>query len=113
MRHACPGVRKSSVLPAKHDSDIGGEVLLSTVDVGDVHHPDSDGDLSRSGLDRRPLDRSGHFRTAPDLDRHRKEDKPRKADSLHEITGKRPDSILEFVQLPEWLAHYIGRRDLN
>jgi hypothetical protein len=33
---------------------------------------------------------------------------------LHEIaTGKRPDSVLEFVQLLELLADCIGRRDLN
>ena len=56
-----------------------------------------------------PLDQSGRFRAARELDRHRKKDKKRKMDSLHEIaTGNWPDSVLEFVQLLELLADYIA-----
>ena len=46
VRHTCSRVRKSSVLPAKNDSEVGGKVLLGAVDVSDVHNPDSNGDLS-------------------------------------------------------------------
>jgi hypothetical protein len=48
------------------------------------------------------------------LDRHRKKHKKQKMDSRHEIaTGKRPDSLLEFVPLRELLPDYIARRDLS
>jgi hypothetical protein len=43
-------VRKSSILPAQHDSDVGREGLLRTVDVADIDDPNSDGNLSWSGF---------------------------------------------------------------
>src|SRR6267154_1403672 len=39
-------VGKASILPAQHDSDVGGKVLVSAVDIVAVHDPDSDRDLS-------------------------------------------------------------------
>jgi len=35
-------VRKTSILPAQYDSDVGGKVLLGAVDAVDVHNPDPD-----------------------------------------------------------------------
>jgi hypothetical protein len=41
----CSRVRKSSVLPAQNDSDVGREVLLGAIDVSNVHDPYRVGDL--------------------------------------------------------------------
>jgi len=30
-------MRKASILPAQHDSDVGSKILLGAVDVVDVH----------------------------------------------------------------------------
>src|SRR6266487_4121210 len=71
---------------------------------------------NRDQLDAKslPIEQSGRFRTEREPDRQRKNHKQRKTDSLHDIaTGKRPDSVLEFVQLLELPADYIARRDLN
>src|SRR6266496_3100947 len=108
------GVSQTRIFPAQHDSDLGGERLLGAVDATDVRHPDTDRDLSRTGISVRSIDQSGRFRTEREPDRQRKNHKQRKTDSLHDIaTGKRPDSVLEFVQLLELPADYIAHRDLN
>jgi len=41
VHQPCSRVRKSSVLPAKNDSDVSGEILLGAVDISDVDNPDS------------------------------------------------------------------------
>src|SRR5213596_1994370 len=103
------GVSQTRIFPAQHDSDLGGERLLGAVDVTDVRHPDADRDLSRTGIGVRSIDQSGRFRTEREPDRQRKNHKQRKTDSLHDIaTGKRPDSVLEFVQLLELPTNYDG-----
>ena len=50
MRKPGSCVRKSNIFPAQHDRDIGSKVLLGTVDISDVHDPDSNEDLSSSPL---------------------------------------------------------------
>ena len=75
----------------------------------DIYHPNSYGNASWPRFRLRPLDQSGRFRAARELDRQRKKDKKRKMDSLHEIaTGNWSDSVVEFVQLFELLADYIA-----
>src|SRR2546423_13101290 len=83
------GVSQTRIIPAQYHRDLGGEVLERAVDVTNVHDPDSDRDLSWSRLLRlRPLNQSGRFRAARELDRHRKKDKKRKMDSFHEIVAE-------------------------
>jgi len=67
VRQPCSGVRKSSVLPAKNDSEVGGKVLLGAVDVSDVRNPDSNGDLSLPRTGRWPINQGTRFRATRDL----------------------------------------------
>ena len=39
--NSATGVGQSPVFPAQHDCDFSGEILLGTVDAGDVHNPNS------------------------------------------------------------------------
>jgi hypothetical protein len=79
------GMRQTRIPPTQDHSDLSSEVLLRAIDVSDIRHPNSYGNASWSRVRLRPLDQSGRLRAARELDRHRKKDKKRKMDSLHEI----------------------------
>ena len=82
------GMCQTRIPPTQDNSDLSSEVLLRAIDVSDIYHPNSYGNASWPRLHLRPLDQSGRFRAARELDRHRKKDKKRKMDSLHEIVAE-------------------------
>jgi hypothetical protein len=65
------GMCQTRIPPTQDNGDLSSEVLLRAVDAGDVRDPNSDRDVSWSGLCGGPINHRGHFRAARKLDRHR------------------------------------------
>jgi hypothetical protein len=68
------GMGQTRIPPTQDNSDLSSEVLLRAINASDIYHPNSYGNASWPRIRQRPLNQSGRFRAARELDRHGKKD---------------------------------------